>query len=211
MTKTRSQKRKQRKAANTRALHASFRQEVVTHNRPMPSREEVRETVRAARARHLEMQASPMMDIPMLGEQAGRAIAIGADDETEAAQLWETFKAMDAAHETFSRRILNRPRFPAVAKMEYLPETFETRPDDRPDPRTPDEMDADAKRRWCEWCTLSDRLLPPLHAALHMALRQKVVLHQGRSLTGTGRLFLVALRRLDGMRRTGVDGLRKAV
>ena len=201
-------RRKAKKAANkqsARDMKSQWRSEVVTHNRPMPTREEVRGVVREARARHLEMQASDIMDAPMLGEQAGRAICIGAVDEAEAERLWETFKIMDAAAETYARRILGRTRFPTIAKMEYLPERFETRADDRIDPRTPEERDAAAKREWLRWCDLSSRLQPPLHAALYMSLRQKVQLHQGRSLTGAGRLFLAAIRRVDALYR-GVDG-----
>lgn len=191
-------RRKAKKAGNkqsARDMKSQWCEEVVPHNRPMPAREEVREVVRNARARHLAMQASNIMDAPMLGEQAGRAICIGAVDEAEAERLWETFKIMDAAAETYTRRILGRPRFPAVAKMEYLPERF--------DPRTPEERDAAAKREWLRWCDLSAALLSSLHAALHMSLRQKVQLHQGRGLTGAGRLFLAAIRRVDALYRGG--------
>lgn len=201
-------RRKAKKSAgkqSARDMKSQWRSEVVTHNRPMPTREEVREVVREARARHLEMQASDIMDAPMLGEQAGRAICIGATDEAEAERLWETFKIMDAAAETYARRILGRSRFPAVAKMEYLPERFETRADDRIDIRTPEEKDIRAKKEWLQWCDLSSNLQPPLHAALHMSLRHKVQLHQGRGLTGAGRLFLAAIRRIDSLYR-GVDG-----
>lgn len=201
-------RRKAKKSAgkqSSRDMKSQWRSEVVTHNRPMPTREEVREVVREARARHLSMQASDIMDAPMLGEQAGRAICIGATDEAEAERLWETFKIMDAAAETYARRILGRSRFPAVAKMEYLPERFETRADDRIDIRTPEEKDASAKKEWLRWCDLSANLQPPLHAALHMSLRHKVQLHQGRGLTGAGRLFLAAIRRIDSLYR-GVDG-----
>ena len=201
-------RRKAKKAAgnqSARDMKSQWRSEVVTHNRPMPTREEVREVVREARARHLAMQPSDIMDAPMLGEQAGRAICIGATDEAEAERLWETFKIMDAAAETYARRILGRSRFPAVAKMEYLPERFETRADDRIDIRTPEEKDIRAKKEWLQWCDLSSNLQPPLHAALHMSLRHKVQLHQGRGLTGAGRLFLVAIRRIDSLYR-GVDG-----
>ena len=201
-------RRKAKKAAgkqSARDMQSQWRSEVATHNRPMPTREEVREVVREARARHLSMQPSDIMDAPMLGEQAGRAICIGATDEAEAERLWETFKIMDAAAETYARRILGRSRFPAVAKMEYLPERFETRADDRIGIRTPEEKDARAKKEWLRWCDLSSNLQPPLHAALHMSLRQKIQLHQGRGLTGAGRLFLAAIRRIDSLYR-GVDG-----
>ena len=57
---------RRKKRATARALYDEYRSEVV-HNAPMPTLEEVREVVRAARARHMQMQAS-----------AGTAAAIAA-------------------------------------------------------------------------------------------------------------------------------------
>ena len=82
---------RRKKRATARALYDEYRSEVV-HNVPMPTLEEVREVVRASRARHMAMQSSAAMDEPMMGEEAGRAITIGAANEHEANQLWETFK-----------------------------------------------------------------------------------------------------------------------
>ena len=211
MAKTKREKtlmRARRRKRTARGMYDEYRSEV-THNVAMPSQEEVREVVRAARARHLEMQASAMMDEPMLGDEAGRAIFIGSADEHEATRLYDTFKAIDASDDAFSRRVLNRSRFANVSKLELMPELMETRPDDRIDIRTEDEKAADAKRSWVGWCTLFDALHPPLHAALHMGLRQRVKLHQGQALTLAGRLFVQALRQVDATYRAGVDARRK--
>ena len=195
---------RRKKRATARALYDEYRSEVV-HNVPMPTLGEVRQVVREARARHMAMQASPAMDEPMMGEEAGRAITIGAANEHEADQLWETFKLIDASDEAFSRRVLGKQRFPNVAKMEMLPERMETRPDDRIDVRTADEKAADAKRSWTGWCELLGSLHMPLHAAMHMALRQRVKLHQGRQLTRTGSLFVDAMRQVNAVYRKGLD------
>lgn len=211
MAKTKREKtlmRARRRKRTARAMYDEYRSEVI-HNVAMPSQEEVREVVRAARARHLAMQASDMMDEPMLGDEAGRAIFIGSVDEHEASRLWDTFKAIDASDDAFSRRVLGRSRFPNVARMELMPECLETRPDDRIDIRTEDEKAADAKRAWLGWCAMFDALHPPLHAALHMGLRQRVKLHQGQALTLAGRLFVQALRQVDTTYRAGVDARRK--
>ena len=195
---------RRKKRATARALYDEYRSEVV-HNAPMPTLEEVREVVRASRARHMAMQSSAAMDEPMMGEEAGRAITIGAADEHEANQLWETFKLIDASDEAFSRRVLNRSRFANVSKLELMPERMETRPDDRIDVRTADEKAADAKRSWASWCELLGSLHMPLHAAMHMALRQRVKLHQGRQLTRTGSLFVDAMRQVNAVYRKGLD------
>lgn len=195
---------RRKKRATARALYDEYRSEVV-HNVPMPTLGEVRQVVREARARHMAMQSSTAMDEPMMGEEAGRAITIGAANEHEADQLWETFKLIDASDEAFSRRVLGKQRFPNVAKMEMLPERMETRPDDRIDVRTADEKAADAKRSWTGWCELLGSLHMPLHAAMHMALRQRVKLHQGRQLTRTGSLFVDAMRQVNAVYRKGLD------
>lgn len=201
---------RRRKAKSKRSIEARQEQvQGVIHNVPLQTIEEVREVVRAARARHMAMQSSTAMDEPMMGEEAGRAITIGAADEHEADQLWETFKLIDASDEAFSRRVLGKQRFPNVARMEMLPERMETRPDDRIDVRTADEKAADAKRSWAGWCELLGSLHMPLHAAMHMALRQRVKLHQGQTLTLAGRLFVQALRQVDTTYRAGVDARRK--
>ena len=207
MAKTKREKtlmRARRRKRTARAMYDEYRSEVV-HNVDMPKLEEVREVVRAARARHMAMQASAAMDEPMMGEEAGRAITIGAADEHEADQLWETFKLIDASDEAFSRRVLGKQRFPNVARMEMLPERMETRPDDRIDVRTADEKAADAKRSWASWCELLGSLHMPLHAAMHMALRQRVKLHQGRQLTRAGSLFVDAIRQVNAVYRKGLD------
>ena len=207
MAKTKREKtlmRARRRKRTARAMYDEYRSEVV-HNVDMPKLEEVREVVRAARARHMEMQASAAMDEPMMGEEAGRALSIGAVNEHEAGQLWETFKLIDASDDAFCRRVLNRPRFANVARLELLPDRMETRPDDRIDVRTADEKAADAKRSWASWCELLGSLHMPLHAAMHMALRQRVKLHQGRQLTRTGSLFVDAMRQVNAVYRKGLD------
>ena len=213
MAKTKREKTlmraRRRKRGSKRAIEAQQDRIQSAHNPPMQTREEVREVVRAARARHLATQASEMMDEPMLGDEAGRAIFIGSADEHEATRLYDTFKAIDASDDAFSRRVLNRSRFANVSKLELMPERLETRPDDRIDIRTEDEKSADAKRAWLGWCAMFDALHPPLHAALHMGLRQRVKLHQGQALTLAGRLFVQALRQVDTTYRAGVDARRK--
>lgn len=195
---------RRKKRATARAMYDEYRSEVI-HNVPLQTIEEVREVVRAARARHMAMQSSTAMDEPMMGEEAGRAITIGAADEHEADQLWETFKLIDASDEAFSRRVLGKQRFPNVARMEMMPERMETRPDDRIDVRTADEKAADAKRSWAGWCEMLGSLHMPLHAAMHMALRQRVKLHQGRQLTRAGSLFVDAIRQVNAVYRKGLD------
>ena len=213
MAKTKREKTlmraRRRKRGSKRDIEAQQERIQSAHNLSMPTHEEVREVVRAARARHMAMQSSTAMDEPMMGEEAGRAITIGAADEHEADQLWETFKLIDASDEAFSRRVLNRSRFANVSKLELMPERLETRPDDRIDIRTEDEKSADAKRAWLGWCAMFDALHPPLHAALHMGLRQRVKLHQGQALTLAGRLFVQALRQVDTTYRSGLDARRK--
>lgn len=66
-------------------------------------------------------------------------------------RLLNLWNRIDGSHAAHSTHVMNRQRFPNVARMEILPEAFEARPDDKPDPRTPDEKAADAKASWDRW------------------------------------------------------------
>ena len=131
-----------------------------------------------------------------MGDPAGMAIAMGAQDIAERDALWDLIKRLDGAHEAYHRRIIGRPRFPRCTKIEFLPERFETRPDDRPDTRTDAEKDADAKDAWASWLrlisetTISDRI------ALLDGIWRRCEMVAGGSLTAGGAGFVRALKNL---------------
>ena len=133
---------------------------------------------------------------PIWGEPAGQAIALSCEGD-EARRLWDTFKRVDAADDTYARRYCGIRRFPNVGKLEYLPETMETRPDDRPDSRTTDEKDRDAVNEWMRWQGLFGRIGRDNHTAIVDAMRQRArLVHAGRA-TRAGAAFVAAMRALD--------------
>lgn len=170
----------------------------VVHATPTAPQEDPRSVVLSARCRALgkpDTKANrSAASWQILGDPAGRAIAADARDDIEAAKLWELFRRYDACHDAHHRRIIGRPRFPNVAKLEFLPETFETSADDSTDTRTPDEKDRDAANRWHRCTAVLYRLSRSEREAIMGALFQRDVLTKGAKCTTAGRQFVMALR-----------------
>lgn len=158
--------------------------------------EDPRVVVMSTRERHLSRPANDLVE-PMWGEPAGQAIGLGARDKDEAARLWSCFHKADLADETYMRRIIGKHRFPNVAKVEFLPESFETRPDDRPDTRTADEKDRDAVNAWMRLQGFLGRLNASERHAIASVMRRRVDPVKGNALTTAGQAFVCALRTLD--------------
>lgn len=209
MAKTRSQKRaaKAKKRAPAHAMYDRFRKEAVNVTRE-PA-EDPRVVVLDARCRHNAKPKADDVAGEMWGDLAGRAIIIGAEGLTDrkpderralAADLWDTYKRLDAVDEIYFRRIIGRTRFPNVARMEYLPEAFETRPDEHPRPyMDEDEKDRAAVIHWMCWQGYLGQMSKDAHCAIVSALRQRVMLSHAGRLTGAGEAFFRALRTLDGI------------
>ena len=151
------------------------------------------------KAKHREVTdiARRRADDPMYCEPAGVAIRIGAEDRDEAIKLWALFKAADAADEAYARRFVGIRRFPNVGKLEYLPETFETRADDRPDHRSQDEKDRDAVNAWMRWQGHFGCISKDHHSVIVDAMRHRARLTHAGQLTRTGSAFIAAMRALD--------------
>lgn len=162
---------------------------------PQEIYEDPRTVVIEARARMMSKEPGPDMLADMLCEHAGQAINIGARDKDEAGKLWADFRRLDAADETYFRRIIGKPRFPNVARLEMMPETFEARPDDRPDSRTDEEKNRDAVNAWMRWHGILNRLASHERATIMSAIRQTSGdLHKRGGLTTSGQAFIAAMR-----------------
>lgn len=152
-------------------------------------------TVMGARARQMGQAPSKTLLGDIYGEQAGRAILIGSRNDKEADDLWRLFKRYDGADDQYFRRIIGRSRFPNGARMEILPEPFETRPDDKPDYRSDEEKRDAAVRTWMYW----QGRLGHLHShersvIVRVARHMTGDLHIGSALTTTGSAFVAAMR-----------------
>lgn len=156
------------------------------------------ETVTEARARHTGVTGQAALH-PMLGEDAGVALYHGAGEQ--APRLWDLFKRFDSVDEAYSRRIIGQPRFPNVAKLEMLPETFEARAEDTPDTRTDDEKSRDAVNAWMKWQGLLGCLTKAEASSIKRASRRRDTLHNCGLLTPRGYAFVNAMQSLDEVER----------
>ena len=153
-----------------------------------------------ARCRHngLDMTADNRRTVshPAYEGHATRAIMASGRDSERLLTLWDR---IDAAHNAYFVHVLNRPRFPNVAKMEYLPEVIEARPDDRPDTRTPEEKAAHAKAGWDYWRRLFKQMTGHERIMIDdgiFGVREFV--RDGKPTT-SGLAFVAALRVVHGM------------
>ncbi len=198
--KTKGQKRRARKQVGKRALQDRWSTFASASPRPQ---EDPRRVVLSARCRHLGRPDNASNRRAMtwegLGDPVGQAIHVGARDAAERDDLWGLFKCLDSAHEVYSRRIIGQARHPRCAKIEFLTERFETRPDDKPDLRTDAERDADARADWSRWCRLMSSCNIGHRIALHDALWLRCEFVSGGRLTAAGRDMISALRELRSL------------
>lgn len=192
MARTKRHKLAARARKTVRALYGEYRDEATTA--PREPQEDPRAVVIAARIRAGAPNADEAQR-PMWGEAAGQAIAQQAP--AEAPELWDTFKRIDAADDAYARRFTGIRRFPNVAKLEMMPERFETRDDDRPDSRTPDEKDRDAVANWQRWQGLLASMCQGQRAVILDAMRHRMRLMHGGKATKAGKAFVAAMQALD--------------
>lgn len=199
MTKARSKAQKRaQKRKGIRTQYPEWQREAVRQE----PRECATATVISARVRQTGMAADTVR-AEMFGDICGKAIGMGAKSAEEARDLWQTFKALTGDAETYYRRRIGRPLFPNVSRIEFLPDRMETRADDRPDLRSADEKEADARNRWTMWRGRLDRMTKAEATAIDIAMRHIVILfHMGR-LTRHGLRFVEAMRTLDRIARAG--------
>lgn len=183
---------KRRNHKTTRKLYEHFREEVAVET---IEKDDPQATVREARARQTGRPEKQVL-APMLGEDAGRAIDKGAVNREEARRMWEVWDALEKARRASVFHTVGRPMFPAVAKIEYMPERFETRDDFTPDLRTEEERHMAAMNNWRHWRHVLGFLSPRERYSLESALWQRDQLHLAGALTVHGVTFVASMRAL---------------
>lgn len=156
-------------------------------------RDDPQQTVREARARQTG-RPEDIVTAPMFGEDAGRAIDAGARNREEAAEMWRVYRAFDQAHRASVFHSTGRPMFPAVSKMEYMPERFEVRADFAPDLRSEQERHDAAMKAWDYWRHVTGFLSPRERLSVVNASWQRDQLHLDGGLTVHGVTFVAAMR-----------------
>ena len=161
---------------------------------------EPRETVLAARARHLgrptTKEGKLQMAGQMFGDLAGQAIIIGSRNQAEADRLWDVFTKLDGADAAYHSRILGRGRHAKCGKVEFMPDRFEVRPDESSDYRTEEEKDRHAVNGWMRWHGHVGHLHSHEQTAIWNGVYLRCDLQRGGSLTTAGSAFVAALRML---------------
>ncbi len=126
-------------------------------------------------------------------EGAGLAlVAAGLPDRGKReAAVWGAFLGARVA---YARHVLDSPRSGGVWLPAVTPEVVETRPDDKPDLRTPDEKSRDAANAWAYWADLAARLRPVHRTAITAALyTPSILLRDGGGITKAGMIFAAAM------------------
>lgn len=199
MTKARTKGAKLRQKAATRAqggvgtLYAKFEREAA--RTPPQALDDPLEAPTQARRNRMggKYTAKDLLD-PANETEAGKALRIGVDDHDERRALFDLFMDYDKTATIYSSRVLGRTRYPAVSKMEFMPERLEASASDNIDLRAEDERADAAKQAMARW----DALLAALHpwrARIIRNAHHETMVRAGE-LTGAGRSFIAAMRAL---------------
>lgn len=151
-----------------------------------------------ARARHMGQpeRKAGAMNHPMLECDAGRALWNTAERE----DLWTTYEACRSAYEKYMRQRTGLSIYAKTAKIEMMPERFETNADDAPaDDRTDEEKHRAAMDAWGKWKGALSRLTVAQAACVYSALYgwSMLVAHSGWP-TKQGEAFIEAMKALHG-------------
>lgn len=149
-----------------------------------------------ARANALGVEPTDEVLAPYLETEAGKVLFIAVKNKDERRDLFNTFNEYDRAHTLYMSRVAGIRMFPAVSKMEFMPERLEASASDVIDLRTTEEKADAAKKRMAEW----DSLFLQLHTwdaniLKSVSYRQETLVDRGE-ITSAGRSFVAAIRRL---------------
>jgi len=162
--------------------------------------EDARLTALNARCRHNALPETDdnrrTVSHPAYEGHATRVILHAGRDSDRLLTLWGR---IDADHHAYFLHVLNRPRFPNVAKMEILPDPFEARPDDRPDLRTPEEKASHAKAAWNRWRNLFKAMTGHERVMIDDGIYGVREFVRDGKPTTSGMAFVAALRVVQGM------------
>lgn len=153
--------------------------------------------VLAARARHMGKTAKQLdeMRLAALGEPAGMAI-YKTHTGDEAHRRWQAYAGFTAAEATYAKTYLGLRLHAKTAKVEYLIERFEARPDDSPDLRSEEERSRDAANNWARWRGYVGCLARPDQQAIYDVAYGRAEPMLGGKVGPYGKRFVEAVGRL---------------
>lgn len=136
------------------------------------------------------------MQFQALGEPAGQAL-FAAHTVEDAVGLWSVYAGLTNAEARFHRVCLGKSMAAKVAKVEFLPESFEANPDEAPDLRDEDEKHRDAANNWGRWRDWLNQLGLGDRSIIQSVSRGWAVPVIDGKLTRKGDLFVKAVERLS--------------
>ena len=138
----------------------------------------------------------------MAGDPAGQAIILAEPNADARKRLWDAFIKLDTAHAAYHGRIIGQRRFPKTAKIEMLPERFETDADAPMDYRSQEDREQAAINAWRAQTVLMYRLSVHDRMSLHDGLWLRGDMVTVGKITAMGQAFVAAVRSLADIAQT---------
>ncbi len=193
-SKSAKRKMKRAQSGTAAAMYEAFELEAASV--PQEPEEDPLKAPLQARANRMGSDVSDALREPMLEHEAGQALTVAIKDADYRKKLFDTFMTYDRARSLFASRCLNMRRFPAVSRIEFMPERLEASANDPIDLRGPQERADGARDAMRNWDALLDCL--PIHQRRiirSVSERQEVTVIEGE-LTTAGRSFVAAAKAL---------------
>jgi len=158
------------------------------------------QTALKARARQSGKSPSQLSEMrhPAFGEDAGRAIyAVHSGDFAN--RLWTCYAACSASYKRYLSVCIGAGVDAKTAKIEMMPERFETSASDTPDMRSEEERHRAAANAWYGWRNALVNLTLSHSAAIYAALHGWGQLMDGGRVTENGKRLVEAMEALEGV------------
>ena len=166
--------------------------------RPTRQERDPTETAITARARQVGEQITretiTALRDPVLCDPAGHAIWLECQGQERKA-LGDILHDLTRAYVSQCRAIGINP-FAKCGKVEYMPDRFEARDDDRPDLRTPEERYRAAIRAWSQWHGRVGSIPTYMQRDLWDGIYLRRDMTKDGRATIAGRAFVAAMRSL---------------
>lgn len=158
-------------------------------------RREAHPQVLDVRMRQVGGKDRDAMRAEILSDGAGQALYLCLDPDM-AKSLYGHYAALTAAQRRYHLSI-GVSVHPKTAKIEFMPEVFETREDHDYDLRPQEERDEDAAKTWAVWCERLDELGLRHGSAIMTAIQGFAPMVECGAVTPAGARFVTAMKALD--------------
>ncbi|WP_299949088.1 hypothetical protein [uncultured Ruegeria sp.] len=137
-----------------------------------------------------------LMQFQALGEPAGQVLFAACTVE-DAVGLWSVYAGLTNAEARYHRVCLGKSMAAKVAKVEFLPESFEVDLEQQPDLRDEDEKHRDAVNNWDKWRGWFNQLSLADRSIIQSVSRGWCEVLIDGSITQKGKAFVNAVENLS--------------